>query len=85
MRQITVIISLIASVAFLGLSVLTAYQVFILAISDEETVRGELWILLVLCFIGGAIMIGIAWGITELSEARHENAMALQMEEIEAE
>lgn len=70
MKQLIIAISLLTAVAFLILSVVTTYQIFTTLISGEDAVRGELWILLVLCFTGGVILLSIAWGIAELTESR---------------
>jgi hypothetical protein len=70
MKQLIIAISLLTAVAFLVLSVITTYQIFTTLISGEQAVRGELWILLILCFTGGVILLSIAWGIAELTESR---------------
>lgn len=69
LRQIIIIIGLVAAVAFLGISIISAWQVFTLAIGASE-IRGELWLLLVLSFLAGSIMLAIGWGISEMSEIR---------------
>lgn len=70
MKQLIIAISLLTAVAFLVLSVVTTYQIFTVLIGGEQVVRGELWILLILCFTGGVILLSIAWGIAELTESR---------------
>jgi len=70
MKQLIIGISLITAIAFLVLSVITTYEIFSKLISTEESVRGELWALLIVCFTGGVIMLSIAWGIAELTDSR---------------
>jgi hypothetical protein len=70
MKQVIIGISVLAAVAFLGISVVSTYNIFTLLIETESGVRGELWVLLVLTFTGGVIMLAIAWGIAELTESR---------------
>ncbi len=69
LRQIIIIIGLVAAVAFLGISIISAWQIFTLAVGASE-IRGELWLLLVLAFLAGSIMLAIGWGISEMSEIR---------------
>lgn len=70
MKQIIIGVSLVTAVAFLIISVITTFQIFTIVISSDTLVRGELWLLLILCFTGGVIMLSIAWGIAELTESR---------------
>lgn len=70
MKQLIIGVSLITAVAFLIIAIITTYEIFTLVINTENLVRSELWILLVLCFTGGVIMLSIAWGIAELTESR---------------
>lgn len=70
MKQVIIGISLLSSVAFLGLSVVSTYEIFRLLIDSDQVVRAELWIFLILCFTGGVILLSIAWGIAELTESR---------------
>lgn len=69
MRQVIIIIGLVAAVAFLGISIISAWQVFTLAVGGND-IRGELWLLLILTFLAGSIMLAIGWGISEMSEMR---------------
>lgn len=75
MRNIIVAVSLVTAVAFLAISALSSIQIFSQVLSSGEEIRSELWILIILCFLGGVIMIGIAWAIVELSEARRDNVL----------
>ena len=70
MKQLIIGVSLFTAIAFLIISVITTFQIFTIVISTETLVRGELWLLLILCFTGGVIMLSIAWGIAELTESR---------------
>lgn len=70
MKQIIIGISLTTAIAFLVLSVVSTWQIFTLLLSSDASVRSELWVLLILCFTGGVIMLSIAWGIAELTETR---------------
>lgn len=70
MKQVIIGISLITAIAFLVLSVITTYEIFVTLIGSEEPIRSELWALLVVCFTGGVIMLSIAWGIAELTDSR---------------
>lgn len=70
MKQFIIIINLLAAVAFLVMSIATTYNIFTTLIETEEVIRNELWILLVVCFTGGVIMLSIAWGVAELTESR---------------
>lgn len=70
MKQFIIAISLITAIAFLVLSVVSTWEIFSTLISGDDAVRGELWLLLILCFTGGVIMLSIAWGIAELTESR---------------
>lgn len=76
MKQIIIGISTLTAVAFLGMSVVTTYQIFNILISGDDAIRGELWILLILCFTGGVILLSIAWGIAELSDSRRARQLA---------
>jgi hypothetical protein len=67
MKQLIIFISLLASVAFLGLSVVATWQIFsTLIAADGVPLRGELWAFLILTFTAGVIMIMLAWGIAEI-------------------
>ena len=70
MKQVIIGISVLAGVAFLGISVISTYNIFTVLIDSDAGVRGELWVLLVLAFTGGVIMLAIAWGIAEITESR---------------
>lgn len=69
MKQLIVFISLLTALAFLAVSVVATWQIFTTLIAGTE-IRGELWAFLVLTFTAGVIMISLAWGITEIGEAR---------------
>ncbi|MEL6404244.1 MAG: hypothetical protein AAFR81_07755 [Chloroflexota bacterium] len=73
MKQIIIGVSLITAIAFLGMSVFTTYNIFTLILEPESLVRNELWILLVVTFTGGVILLSMAWGIAELTESRRAN------------
>lgn len=70
MKQLIITINLAVSIAFLGLSIATTYEIFTTLIETEDVIRNELWILLIVCFTGGVIMLSIAWGVAELSDSR---------------
>jgi Kef-type K+ transport system membrane component KefB len=70
MRNIIVTVSLITAIAFLAISALSSTQIFTQILSSGEEIRSELWILIILTFLGGVVMIGIAWAIVELSDRR---------------
>lgn len=70
MKQVIIGVSLLVAIAFLGMSVVTTYQIFNLVLTPETLVRPEMWILLVVTFTGGVILLSIAWGIAELTESR---------------
>ena len=70
MKQLIIVISLATAIAFLVISVISTWQIFTLLIGGDEAIRGELWLLLILAFAGGVIMLSIAWGIAELTETR---------------
>lgn len=70
MKSLIIAISLLTAIAFLVISVVSTWQIFTLLLSSAEAIRGELWLLLVLAFTGGVIMLSIAWGIAELTETR---------------
>jgi len=76
MKYLIVSVSLITAIAFLAISALSSLQIFNEVIASGEEIRSELWLLIILCFLGGVIMIGIAWAIVELSEARKDNLQA---------
>lgn len=71
MKQLIVGISLLASIAFLLMSIVATWQVFTILVSQEGLVRSELWIFLILCFTGGVIMLSMAWGIAEIGDRRN--------------
>ncbi|XWX02622.1 hypothetical protein VZO05_08885 [Aggregatilineales bacterium SYSU G02658] len=66
MKSLIVFISLITAIAFLGLSIISTWQIFTSLISGGDSLRGELWALLIMTFTAGVIMILLAWGITEV-------------------
>lgn len=66
MKQLIIFISLITAIAFLGLSVVSTWQIFTSLIAGDAPLRGELWALLVMTFTAGVIMILLAWGIAEI-------------------
>ena len=70
MKQVIIGVSLLVAVAFLVMSLLTTYNIFTLILSPDTIVRSEMWILLVVTFTGGVILLSIAWGIAELTESR---------------
>lgn len=70
MKLLIIIISLATAIAFMLISVITTWQIFTTLISGEAAVRGELWVLLIVAFTGGVIMLAMAWGIAELTESR---------------
>lgn len=65
-KSLIVIISLITAIAFLGLSIVSTWQIFTTLIGGGEVLRGELWALLIMTFTAGVIMIMLAWGIAEI-------------------
>jgi hypothetical protein len=70
MKQVIIAVSLLVAISFLVMSVITTYQIFMLILSPDTIVRPEMWILLVVTFTGGVILLSIAWGIAELTESR---------------
>lgn len=70
MKNIITTISVVTAIAFLLISVISTVQIFLLVVGGNAAVRGELWVLLITTFTGGIIMLGIAWGIAELTESR---------------
>ena len=70
MKQVIIGVSLLVAIAFLVMSVITTYNIFILILAPDTIVRPEMWILLVVTFTGGVILLSIAWGIAELTESR---------------
>ena len=70
MKQVIIGVSLLVAIAFLLMSVVTTYNIFTLILDPEALVRPEMWILLVVTFTGGVILLSIAWGIAELTESR---------------
>ena len=70
MKQLIITISIVTAIAFLLLSVISTWQIFTFLLDSNGDVRPELWILLIITFTGGVIMLGIAWGIAEVSDAR---------------
>lgn len=70
MKQVIIAVSLLVAIAFLVMSVVTTYNIFTLILSPDSIVRPEMWILLVVTFTGGVILLSIAWGIAELTESR---------------
>lgn len=67
LRPIIIAISLLTAIAFLALSIISAWQIFTLSLDNSSSIRAELWILMVLCFVGGIVLLGIAWGIVEMT------------------
>lgn len=70
MKLLIIGISVVAAVAFLLLSIMSIFQIFNQLLYTSDSIRGELWVLLILSFTAGVIMLSIAWGITELGESR---------------
>jgi hypothetical protein len=70
MKQVIIAVSLLVAISFLVMSVITTYQIFMLILAPDTIVRPEMWILLVVTFTGGVILLSIAWGIAELTESR---------------
>jgi|GEM_PF-1810881 len=70
MKFVIIAVSLVAAIAFLAISVISTYEIFQTLLSGDDPIRGELWILLIMTFTGGVIMLSIAWGIAELTENR---------------
>ena len=70
MKQVIIGVSLLVAIAFLLMSVVTTYNIFTLILDPAALVRPEMWILLVVTFTGGVILLSIAWGIAELTESR---------------
>lgn len=73
MRPIIVAISLLTAIAFLAISAASSWQIFTQVLASGEEIRTELWVLIIMCFLGGVIMIGIAWAIVEVNEARRDH------------
>lgn len=73
MKQLIIAVSLLTAISFLGMSVFTTYNIFTLILEPDSLVRNELWILLVVTFTGGVILLSMAWGIAELTESRRVN------------
>jgi choline-glycine betaine transporter len=69
MKSLIIFISLLTAIAFLGLSVISTWQIFTTLIAGAEPLRGELWALLIMTFTAGVIMVLLAWGISELGSA----------------
>ncbi len=65
-KSLIVIISLLTAIAFLGLSIVSTWQIFTTLIAGTQPLRGELWALLIMTFTAGVIMIMLAWGIAEI-------------------
>lgn len=72
MKYLIILISSLTAIAFLGFSVISTWQIFTVLISGES-IRNELWALLVMTFTAGVIMLSLAWGIVELGAARRQN------------
>jgi hypothetical protein len=70
MKQVIIGVSLLVAIAFLVMSVVTTYNIFTLILAPDTIVRPEMWILLIVTFTGGVILLSIAWGIAELTESR---------------
>ena len=70
MKQVIIGVSLLVAIAFLLMSVITSYNIFTLVLQPDTLVRSEMWILLVVTFTGGVILLSMAWGIAELTESR---------------
>jgi membrane protein implicated in regulation of membrane protease activity len=70
MKMLIIAISLVTAIAFLLIAVISTWQIFTALIAGGENLRGELWILLIVSFTGGVIMLAMAWGIAELTESR---------------
>ncbi|MCS6835643.1 MAG: hypothetical protein NZ750_06480 [Anaerolineae bacterium] len=70
MKILIIAISLVTAVAFLLIAVISTWQIFTALIGGGDNLRGELWILLIVAFTGGVIMLAMAWGIAELTESR---------------
>ena len=70
MKYVIIAVSLVTAVAFLGISVVSTYEIFQTLLQGDDPIRGELWILLIMAFTGGVILLSIAWGIAELTEGR---------------
>jgi hypothetical protein len=70
MKQVIIAVSLLVAISFLVMSVVTTYNIFTLILAPDTIVRPEMWILLVVTFTGGVILLSIAWGIAELTESR---------------
>lgn len=66
MKSLIVFISLITAIAFLSLSIISTWQIFTSLIAGGDSLRGELWALLIMTFTAGVIMILLAWGIAEI-------------------
>jgi hypothetical protein len=77
MKQIIILISLIASIAFLVMSIVATWQIFTILLDTDSVVRAELWIFLIMSFTGGVILLSMSWGIAELGDRnRMRPAMA---------
>jgi hypothetical protein len=70
MKQVIIGVSLLVAIAFLVMSVVTTYNIFVLILAPDTIVRPEMWILLIVTFTGGVILLSMAWGIAELTESR---------------
>lgn len=60
MKMLIIAISLVTAVAFLLIAVISTWQIFTALIANGESLRGELWILLIVSFTGGVIMLAMA-------------------------
>ncbi|QPC81842.1 hypothetical protein G4Y79_19450 [Phototrophicus methaneseepsis] len=70
MKYIIIVVSIVTSVAFLGISVISTYEIFQTLLQGDDPIRGEMWVLLIMAFTGGVILLSMAWGIAELTESR---------------
>ena len=70
MKYVIIAVSLVTAVAFLAISVISTYEIFQTLLQGDDPIRGELWVLLIMAFTGGVILLSIAWGIAELTESR---------------
>ena len=75
MKYFIILISALTAVAFLGFSVISTWQLFTILIAGES-IRSELWVLLIMTFTAGVIMLSLAWGIVEIGEMRRINREA---------
>lgn len=80
MKYLIILISSLTAIAFLGFSVISTWQIFTVLISGES-IRSELWALLVMTFTAGVIMLSLAWGIVELGAARRQQAPSSDAQE----